>query len=92
MLGTAEKIWLGLVSLTLFAALLAETGQAGWPLSLAVAGTILVKSGLLIEHYMEMSTAKVSFRLALYVFVILVALLVLLTHGYSEEIKRLTSL
>jgi len=92
MLGSAEKTWLGLVALTLIGAVLAENGHAGWLLSLAVAGAILIKTGLVIDHYMEMPTAKVSFRWALYAFAVVLALLVLLTQGFGEAIKRLTTI
>ncbi|MDQ1363075.1 MAG: hypothetical protein QG652_935, partial [Pseudomonadota bacterium] len=53
-IGSAEKTWLALFALTLFGAVLAETGHAGWPLSLAVATAILLKGGLVIDRYMEM--------------------------------------
>lgn len=91
-MGTAEKTWVGLVGLTLFGALLAETGHAGWPLALAVMATILVKAGLVIDRYMEMPTAPASFRWALYAFAGLLSLMVLLTHGFGEALKRLTTI
>ena len=91
-MGAAEKTWLGLVALTLFGAVLAETGHAGWPLALAVAGAILVKGGLVIDRYMEMPTARVSFRWALYVFAAILSLLVLLSQGFGEALKRFTTI
>lgn len=91
-MGAAEKTWLGLVALTLFGALLAETGHAGWPLTLAVAGAILVKGGLVIDRYMEMPTARVSFRRALYAFATVLALLVLLTQGFGAALKQFTTI
>ena len=91
-MGAAEKTWLGLIALTLAGALLAETGHAGWPLALAVAGAILIKGGLVIDRYMEMRAARVSFRRALYAFATVLALLVLLTHGFGEALKRFTTI
>lgn len=91
-MGAAEKTWLGLVALTLFGAVLAETGHAGWPLTLAVAGAILIKGGLVIDRYMEMPAAKVSFRRALYAFAAVLTLLVLLTQGFGEALKRFTTI
>lgn len=90
--GAAEKTWLGLVTLTLLGALLAETGHAGWPLSLAVAGVILFKGGLVIDQYMEMRTAKRSFRRVMYTFSAVLALMVLLTQGIGETLMRLTTI
>jgi hypothetical protein len=91
-MGTAEKTWLILVVLTLAGALLAETGHAGWPLALAVAGAIVVKGGLVIDQYMEMSRARASFRRILYVFAGIVSVMVLLTQGFSDVIERITSI
>lgn len=91
-MGAAEKTWLGLVALTLLGALLAETGHAGWLLALAVAGAIAIKGALVIDRYMDMPTARSSFRLALYAFAGLLALLVLLTQGFGEALKRLTTI
>lgn len=90
-MGKAEKTWLLLVALTLVGALLAETGRAGWPLALAVAGAILVKGGLVIDHYMEMPHSRVSFRRILYLFAGIVSVMVLLTQGFGEAIERLTA-
>lgn len=91
-MGAAEKTWLGLIALTLFGAVLAETGHAGWLLSLFVAGAILIKGGLVIDRYMEMSAARVSFRRALYAFATVLALLVLLTQGFGTALKQLTTI
>lgn len=91
-IGSAEKTWLALLALTLFGAVLAETGHAGWPLSLAVATAILLKSGLVIDRYMEMSRARKSFRRIMYVFAVVLALMVLLTQGFGEAIRQLTTI
>lgn len=91
-MGAAEKTWLGLIALTLFGAVLAETGHAGWLLSLFVAGAILIKGGLVIDRYMEMSAARVSFRRALYAFATVLALLVLLTQGFGAALKQFTTI
>ena len=92
MIGSAEKTWLALFALTLFGALLAETGHAGWPLTLAVATAILLKGGLVIDRYMEMPKARISFRRVMYAFSAIVALMVLLTQGFGEAIKQLTTI
>lgn len=91
-MGAAEKTWLGLVTLTLLGALLAETGHAGWILSLFVAAVILLKGGLVIDQYMEMPTAKRSFRRIMYTFSTFLALMVLLTQGFGEALMRLTTI
>jgi hypothetical protein len=79
-LGRAERIWLLLVGLTLAGAWLAETGHAGWPLTLVVAGLIAFKGRMVIDHYMEMRTANAPIRRVLYAFVTLVPLLVIASH------------
>ncbi len=91
-MGSAEKTWLALFALTLLGALLAETGHAGWPLTLAVAFAIVVKGSLVIDHYMEMPLARASFRIILYSFAFVMTLMVLLSQGLGEAIRRLTTI
>lgn len=86
-MGHAEKIWLLLVGLTGAGAWLAETGHAGWPLALVVAGLIAIKGRLVIDHYMEMSSANTRIRRVLHAFATVVPLLVLLSHGWSDVIR-----
>lgn len=88
----AERVWLFLIGLTLAGAWLAETGHAGWPLTLMVATLIVVKGRMVIDFYMEMRSANTRIRRVLYAFVILVPLLVILSHGWGDVIKRLTTL
>lgn len=91
-MGHVEKIWLTLIGLTLAGAWLAETGEAGWALTLLVAGLILVKAGLVIDHYMEMRLANRRIRAVLFGFVSAIALMVVISHGWGEVIRRLTTL
>lgn len=90
--GQAERIWLLLIGLTGAGAWLAETGRAGWPLTLVAAGLIAIKSRLVIDHYMEMVRANRRFRHTLYAFVTLVSLLVVLSHGWGDLLRRITTI
>lgn len=87
-----EKIWLLLIGLTATGAWLAEAGKSGWPLAFVVAGLIAIKGRLVIDHYMEMTGANTRLRRVLLAFVSLVPLLVFLSHGWSDVIRRLTTL
>jgi hypothetical protein len=91
-LGHAEKIWLLLVGLTLAGAWLAETGHAGWPLTFVVAGLIAFKGRMVIDHYMEMTTANAKIRRVLYAFTTIVPILVILSHGWGDALRRLTTI
>ena len=91
-IGHPEKIWLLLISLTLAGAWFAETGEAGWLLSLIVAGLIAIKSLLVIDYYMEMVNADRRFRYTLYTFVIAVVLLIFVSQGWGELLKQLTTI
>ena len=91
-MGHAEKIWLFLLGLTLAGAWFAETGHAGWLLSLIVAGLIAIKSLLVIDYYMEMANADRRFRFALYAFVFLVVLLILVSQGWGKLLKQMTTI
>lgn len=91
-MGHAERIWLLLVGLTLAGAWLAETGHSSWALALVVAGLIAFKGRMVIDHYMEMTTANSRIRRVLYLFVGIVPLLVLFSHGWSDVLKRITTI
>lgn len=91
-MGHAEKIWLLLVGLTGAGAWLAETGHSSWPLACVVAGLIALKGQMVIDHYMEMTSANTRIRRVLYAFVTIVPLLVLVSHGWSDVIRQLTTL
>lgn len=90
--GPAEITWLMLVGLTAGSTFFAETGHAGWPLAFIVAALIGVKGRLVIDRYMEMRLAKRSLRYALYAFSGIVPLLVLLSYGGGDTLRRLTTL
>ncbi|MBU0500607.1 MAG: cytochrome C oxidase subunit IV family protein [Gammaproteobacteria bacterium] len=89
--GPAERIWLLLIGLTGAGAWLAETGQAGWPLTLVAAGLIAIKSRLVIDYYMEMIRADRRFRYVLFAFVTIVSLLVVLSHSWGDLLRRITT-
>lgn len=91
-MGHAEKIWLLLVGLTAAGAWLAETGHSSWLLAFVVAGLIGFKGRMVIDHYMEMTSANTRIRRILHLFTIIVPVLVLLSHGWSDVLKQLTSL
>jgi len=92
MIGSAEKTWFALMGLTIFGAVLGEAGNVGWPLTLTVVALIVVKSGIVMDHYMEMRSANKHIRNVLRLFIILVPTLVILSFAWGEEIRRLTTL
>jgi ABC-type nickel/cobalt efflux system permease component RcnA len=89
--GTAERIWLALVGLTLAGAWLAERGEAGTPLTLMVAALIGVKGRAVIDYYMELRDANPTIRRILYTFNAVVVTLVVATHWFGDVIARLTT-
>lgn len=91
-MGHAEKIWLLLVGLTGAGAFFAETGQSSWFLAVVVAGLIAVKGRLVIDHYMEMTRANTRIRRVLHLFTIIVPIMVLTSHGWSDVIRRITTI
>ena len=92
MIGHTEKIWFTLMGLTILGAVLGETGNAGWPLTLTVVALIFVKGSIVIDHYMEMRFASQRIRNVLRLFITLVPILVILSFAWGEEIRRLTTL
>jgi len=91
MVGLAEKIWLTLIGLTLIGIFFAETGQAGWLLTMTVVFLIVVKGNFVIDYYMDMRSANQRIRNVLRFFIIIIPVLVILVHAWGDEIGRLTS-
>ncbi len=91
MIGNAERIWLMLIGLTLVGIFFAETGQAGWLLTMTVVTLIIVKGGLVIDFYMDMRSANQRIRNILRFFIIVIPVLVILIHAWGDEVQRLTS-
>ena len=92
MTGHAERTWLLLIGLTCTGAWLAESGEAGWPLSLVVAVLITVKGRLVIDRYMDIGADHPRLRAVLHGFVTLVPLLVVLSQAGGDLLRRLTTL
>ena len=90
MIGQAEKIWLLLIGLTLVGIFFAETGRAGWLLTMTVVVLIMVKGGLVIDYYMDMRSANQRIRNVLRFFIIIIPVLVILVHGLGDEIQQIT--
>ena len=92
MIGHTEKVWLLLVGLTFAGAMLGETGEAGWALAFTVSLLIAFKGGIVVDHYMEMRSANQRFRNVLRLFITLIPILVLFSHGLGERIRQLTTI
>ncbi len=91
MIGHAEKIWLMLIGLTLVGIFFAETGRAGWLLTMTVVTLIVLKGNFVIDYYMDMRSANQRIRNVLRFFIIIIPILVILVHAWGDEIRRLTS-
>lgn len=91
MIGNAERVWLMLIGLTLVGIFFAETGQAGWLLTITVVTLIFVKGSFVIDFYMDMRSANKRIRNVLRFFIIIIPILVILVHAWGDEIRRLTS-
>ena len=90
MIGKAERIWLSLIGLTFIGVFLGERGQAGWVLTLTAVSLIVIKGSMVIDYYMDMRTANQKIRHTVKLFVILIPVLVILVHGWGDEIRRIT--
>ena len=91
MIGQAEKTWFALIGLTFLGAVLGETGNAGWPLSLTVASLIYIKSSIVVDQYMEMRSANKRIRTVLRIFFIATPILIIITFGWHDYLRELTS-
>lgn len=91
-IGHAEKVWLALIGLTFIGAALGETGHASWLLTMTVVILIALKGGIVIDYYMEMRSANQKMRNAVRLFIVLIPILVIVVHGWGDEVRQLTTL
>jgi heme/copper-type cytochrome/quinol oxidase subunit 4 len=91
-IGSVEKIWLTLIGLTMAGALLGETGEAGWLLTLTVIVLIAVKGGIVIDYYMELRDASQRMRNIMRLFVVLVSIMVITNFLWGEQFRQLTTI
>ncbi|RKZ98339.1 MAG: hypothetical protein DRQ43_01645 [Gammaproteobacteria bacterium] len=91
MIGRAERIWLMLIGLTLVGIFFAETGSAGWLLTITVVILIVLKGNFVIDYYMDMRSANQRIRNILRLFIIIIPVLVILVHAWGDVIRRVTS-
>ncbi len=80
------------MALTLIGALLGETGNPGWPLTLVVAALILLKGSIVIDYYMEMRPANQRIRNILRLFITVIPILVVISFSWGDQIRQLTTL
>jgi cytochrome c oxidase subunit IV len=88
----AEIVWLLLMLITSGSALVAETGSSGWLLTVVVTAMLVIKSHLVIDHYMEMKKADRRFRMALYAFVVAVVVMVVVSFAFGDWLRKLTTI
>ena len=91
-IGSVEKIWLTLIGLTFAGALLGETGEAGWLLTLTVIVLIAVKGGIVIDYYMELRDCNQRMRNIMRLFVLLVSIMVITNFLWGEQFRQLTTI
>jgi hypothetical protein len=84
--------WILLVILTLAGADLGDGASPGLGLTLIVATITALKGGMVIEEFLEISSARPGLRYPVRVFGLLVPVCMVLVYLYGPQIARLTSL
>ena len=92
MMYKLEKLWLALISITIFNVAIAEGIPPTLWVSLVIACTTCYKGLVVIDHFMELKEGNLYLRRMMRVYFLIFPSLIVLTYLFPEALASLTSL
>lgn len=89
---TIDFLWLLLMGLTLLTTALAEGAAPGVWMTVAVAVVIGIKGRLVVDHFMELRTARAPIRHLMNAYFYVFPTLIVLASLFPEQLKAWTTL
>ncbi|HUW51118.1 MAG TPA: cytochrome C oxidase subunit IV family protein [Sulfuricella sp.] len=87
-----DRLWLLLLALTLGGALIGETAEPSFAITLIIVATMAFKGRIIIDHFMELKTANRTLRNLMRAYFYAVPLVIVLTSVFGDWLARLTAL
>ena len=89
---SVDWAWAILVTLTLAGVAIGEGAEPGFWITLTVAAIAALKGRLVIDHFMELSSAHPAIRRLVRLFGLLAPALMVLVYLFGPQIARITTL
>ncbi len=86
------KLWLLLISLTLFSAFMAERSHPGLLSVLIMAGVLAFKGRIIVDYFMELKQANPVLRKLMQMYFYVIPTLIILSWLFPQQIAEWTAL
>lgn len=87
-----DRLWLLLISLTLFSAYMAERDTQGFNSILIMALVLAIKGRIIVDHFMELKSAHRLLRTLMRVYYYVIPLMIIVVYLFPEQIAHWTRL
>ena len=87
-----DRLWLLLISLTLFSAYMAERDAQGFNSILIMALVLAIKGRIIVDHFMELKSAHRLLRTLMRVYYYVIPLMIIIAYLFPEQIALWTRL
>lgn len=87
-----DRLWLLLISLTLFSAYMAERDTQGFNSILIMALVLAIKGRIIVDHFMELKSAHRLLRTLMRIYYYVIPLMILAVYLFPEQIAQWTRL
>jgi len=87
-----DRLWIVLVVLTLGGALVGESAEPGFAVTLIISLTMAFKGRVVVDHFMELKTANRKIRNLMRAYFYVLPAVTVLTSLYGDWLARLTTL
>ncbi|MEJ1353649.1 MAG: cytochrome C oxidase subunit IV family protein [Candidatus Sedimenticola sp. (ex Thyasira tokunagai)] len=91
-LRNIDFIWMLLMGITVINALIAETADGGFLVSVVVAISVAFKGRMVVQSFMELHNANRFIRTMMNAYFYVIPLLIVVVQAYPETIAQLTRL
>ncbi len=91
-LRNVDFIWMLLMGITVINALIAETADGGFMVSVVVAISVAFKGRMVVQRFMELHNANRFIRTMMNAYFYVIPLLIVFVQAYPETIAQLTRL
>ena len=87
-----NRLWLALISLTLFSAFMAEQDHQGILSVTIIAVALGLKGRIIVDYYMELKTAHALLRILMRAYYYVIPAMIILVYLFPEPIARWATL
>ena len=91
-LTSIEYLWLLLMAITLGNAVIAESADTNFIVTLLIAVSVAFKGRMVVDHFMELKNANRHIRKAMRLYFYIIPALFVLVYLFPKQLVRMTTL